>query len=82
MVEEDCKAPIILHVTVEGGEVILSNTDTALAKAVWELQEVLTSPSNFDLANLVKNSLVNPSPFARRDIIIATVIHVGGCSCT
>ena len=42
---------------------------------VWELQEVLASPSDYDLANAVENNIVGSTPFTRRDIRIATLIH-------
>ena len=42
---------------------------------VRELQEVLASPSDYDLANAGENNLVGTTPFTRRDIEITPVIH-------
>ena len=39
------------------------------------MQEVLTSPSDYDLANTVENNVVGSTPFTRRNIRIATVIN-------
>ena len=36
---------------------------------------MLASPSDYDLANAVKNNVVGTTPCTRRDIRIATVIH-------
>ena len=66
---------VLLHSTVEGEGSKFSNIDQTRAKAVRELQEVLASPSDYDLANAVENNIVGSTPFTRRDIRIATVIH-------
>ena len=66
---------VLLHSTVEGEGSKFSNINQTRAKAVRELQEVLASPSDYDLANAVKNNIVGSTPFTRRDIRIATVIH-------
>ena len=36
---------------------------------------MLASPSDYDLANAVENNIVGSTPFTRRNIRIATVIH-------
>ena len=36
---------------------------------------MLASPSDYNLANAVENNIVGSTPFTRRDISIATVIH-------
>ena len=39
------------------------------------MQEVLASPSDYDLANAIKNNVVESTLFTRRDVRIATIIH-------
>ena len=36
---------------------------------------MLASPSNYDLANAIKNNIVGATPFTRRDVRIANIIH-------
>ena len=49
--------------------------DRTRAKAVREMQEVLASPSDYDLANAIENNVVGATPFTRRDVRIASIIH-------
>ena len=39
------------------------------------MQEVLASPSDYDLANAIENNVVGSTPFTKRDVKIATIIH-------
>lgn len=66
---------VLAYTTVEVEESKYSNINGICAKAVRELQEVLTSISNYDLASTIENNVVGPSPFNRRDIMITTAIH-------
>ena len=73
VIEEESE--VLIHSTVAGESNKFFNIDQAQAKAVRELQEVLASPSDYDLANAVENSVVGTTPFTRRNIRIATIIH-------
>ena len=42
------------------------------------MQEVLASPSDYDLANAIKNNVVESTLFTRKDVRIATIIHSCG----
>ena len=44
-------------------------------KVVREMQQVLASPSDYNLANAIKNNVVGSTPFTRRDVRIANIIH-------
>ena len=39
------------------------------------MQEFLISPSDYDLANAIENNMVGATPFTRRDVRIASIIH-------
>ena len=65
---------VLLHATVEDNEAGYSTIDKTRAKAVRELQEVLASPSDYDLANAIENNVVGATPFTRRDVRIASII--------
>ena len=73
----DEESEVLIQSTVEGEGNKFSNIDQIHAKAVHELQEVLVSPSDCDLANIVEINVVSSTPFTRRDIRIATAIR--GC---
>ena len=66
---------VLLHATVEDNEERFSLIDRTRAKAVREMQEVLASPSDYDLANAIENNVVGATPFTRRDVRIANIIH-------
>ena len=66
---------MLLHATVEDNEAGFSTIDRTRAKAVREMQEVLASPSDYDLANAIENNVVGATPFTRRDVRIASIIH-------
>ena len=40
-----------------------------------KMQEVLASPSDYDLANAIENNVVGATPLTRRDARIANIIH-------
>ena len=71
-VEEEHK--VLLHSTVEGESDKFSQIDQTQAKTVREMQEVMAS-SNYDLANSIENNVVGSTPFIKRDVRIATIIH-------
>ena len=75
VVEEEKENDVMIHVTVEGNSEKLSQIDQTRVKAVREMQEVLTSPSDYDLANAIENNVVGSTPFTRRDVRIANIIH-------
>ena len=64
-----------MHLTVEGESDKFSQIDQTRAKAVREMQEVLASPSDYDLANAIENNAVGSTPFSRRDVRISNIIH-------
>ena len=51
VIEEGKEHEVLFHSTVEGESEKFSQIDQTKAKAVYEMQEVLASPSNYDLAN-------------------------------
>ena len=75
VVGEEKENKVLLHATVEDNEERFSTIDQTRAKAVREMQEVLASPSNYDLANAIENNVVGSTPFTRRDVQIASIIH-------
>ena len=75
VIEEGKENNVLLHSTVEEECNKLSQIDQTRAKAVREMQQVLASPSNYDLANAIKNNVVRATPFTRRDVRIANIIH-------
>ena len=66
---------VLMHATVEGNSDQFSPIDRTRVKAVCEMQEVLASPSDYDLANAIENNIVGATPFTRRDVRIADIIH-------
>lgn len=66
---------VLLHSTVEGEVNKLSHINQTCPKVVRKLQGILASQSDFDLANVVENNVVDPTPFTRRNIKMSTVIH-------
>ena len=77
VIEERKKNNVLLHLTVEKESNIFSQIDQTRAKIVREMQQVLASPSYYDLANAIENNVVGATPFTRRDVRIADIIH--GC---
>ena len=77
VIEEGKANNVLLHSTVEEGSNKFSQTDQTQTKAVREMQQVLASPSNYDMENAIQNNVVRATPFTRRDVKIADVIH--GC---
>ena len=77
MIEEGKDNNVLIHSTVEGESNKFSQIDQTQAKAVREMQQVLASPSNYDLANAIENNVVGATAFTRRDVRIANIIH--GC---
>ena len=69
------QAVALAHVTVEGQSAKYSNIDTNRALAARNLQEILASPSNCDLANAVDNNVIGRNGFTRRDIKLANEIY-------
>ena len=39
------------------------------------MQQVLASPSNYDMANAIENNVVGATPYTRRDVRNADIIH-------
>ena len=39
------------------------------------MQEILASSSDYDLANAIENNVVGSTPFTKRNVRIATLIH-------
>ena len=39
------------------------------------MQQVLASPSNYDLVNVIKNNVLGATPFTSRNIRITNIIH-------
>ena len=39
------------------------------------MQQVLASPSDYDLAYAIENNVVGSTPFTRRDVRIANIVH-------
>ena len=68
---------VLLHLTVEEVSSKFSQIDQTWAKAVREMQQVLASPSNYDMAKTIENNVVRATPFTRRDVRNAGIIH--GC---
>ena len=66
---------VLMHATVEGKSERFSQIDQTQGKAVRKIQEVLASPSDYDLANTIENNVVRAIPFTRRDVRIANIIH-------
>lgn len=64
-----------MHAIVGGEEIKFYIINKTCAKTVRKLQEVRTSPSNYDLAKAVENNSVGHMSFTRRDFRVATVIH-------
>ena len=75
MIEEGKENNVLLHSTVEEESNKFSQIDQTRAKVVREMQQVLASPSNYDLANAIENNVVRATPFTRRDVRIADIIH-------
>ena len=59
---------VLLHSTVEEESSKFSQIDQSRAKAVWEMQQILASPSDYDMANAIENNVVRATPFTRRDV--------------
>ena len=66
---------VLLHSTVEEESNKFSQIDQSQAKAVSEMQQVLASLSNYDMANAIENNVVGATPFTRRDVRNADIIH-------
>ena len=77
VIEEGKENNLLLHLTVEGESDNVSQINQTGAKVIREIQQVLASPSNYDLANVIENNVVRSTPFTRRDVRIANIIH--GC---
>ena len=75
VVEEGKGNDVLIHTTVEGKSERFSQIDQSRAKAVREMQEVLASSSDYDLANAIENNVAGSTPFIRRDVRIANIIH-------
>ena len=75
VVGETKENKVLLHATAEDNEERFSIIDWTCAKAVQEMQEVLGSPSDYDLANAIENNVVGAIPFTRMDVRITSVIH-------
>ena len=75
VIEEGKENNVLIHSTVEEESNKFSQIDQTRAKAVHEMQQVLASPSNYDLANVIEHNVVGATPFTRRDIRIANIIH-------
>ena len=75
MIEEGKENNVLLHSTVEGESDKFSQINQTRAKAVREMQQVLASPSDYDLANAIENNVVGATPFTRKDVRIANIIH-------
>ena len=71
------ESEVLLHSTLEGERNKFSRLYQTSAKAVHELQEMLASPRDYDLANIIKSNVIRSIHFTRRDVRIATLIH--GC---
>ena len=67
VIGKDEEKDVLLHSTVEGEGRKFSNINQTCAKAVRELQEVLASPSDYDLANAVENNVIGSTPFTRKN---------------
>ena len=78
VVRFDEESKILLHLTVEGERNKFSYIHQTCTRAVCELQEVLASPSDFDLTNTIENNIIGSTPFTRRDAEIATAMHGRG----
>ena len=66
---------ILVHSTVEGESEKFSQIDQTCTKAICEMQKMLASPSDYDLANAIENNVVGSTPFTRRDVRIANIIR-------
>ena len=66
VIEEGKENNVLLHSTVEEESNKFSQIDQTRVKAVREMQQVLESPSNYDMANAIENNVVGATPFARR----------------
>ena len=77
VIKEGKENNVVLHSTVEEESNKFSQKDQTRAKAVREMQQVLVSPSNYDLANTFENNVVQATLFTRRDVRIANIIY--GC---
>lgn len=73
VIEEESE--VLTYSTVASESSKFSSIDQTQAKAVRELQQVLGSPSDYDLANAVKSNVVSSISVTRRDIRITTVTH-------
>ena len=76
-VEEITENNVLIHSTVEEESNKFSQINQTREKAVREIQQVLASQSNYDLANAIENIVVGATPFTRRYVRIADIIH--GC---
>jgi hypothetical protein len=65
---------VLAHQTVEGESAHFSAIDCRRAAKVRELQEALTCPSDFDVANAIEHNVIGNNPFTRRDVRIAKKI--------
>ena len=75
MIEEGKENDVLIHLTVEEASYKFSQINQTRANTVCEMQQVLASPSDYDLANGIANSVVGSIPFTRRDVRIANIIH-------
>jgi hypothetical protein len=65
---------ILAHQTVKGEGAHFSAIDCRRAAKVRDLQEALTCPSDFDLANAIEYNVIGNNPFTRRYVRIAKKI--------
>ena len=75
VIEEGKENNVLLHSTVEEESNKFSQIDQTRAKLLQGMQQVLVLPSNYDLANKIENNVVGATPFTRRDVRIANIIH-------
>ena len=77
VIEEGRENDVLIHSTVEGESDTFSQINQNQAKAVREIQQVLASLRDYDLANVIENNVVGSTPFTSRDVRITNIIHDG-----
>ena len=67
-IEEGKENDVLIHSIVEGESDRFSQIAQTLSKAVRKMQQVLASPSDYDLANAIENNVFGSTLFIRRTV--------------